>query len=163
MYSCAISTNLSAPFVIFKYHRQYHKTLIYNIHVFQVSRPTLILCCVFIIPSPTKLRRDIVTLPSVLPSFLQSIRPSQGWIQDFKLGGAYLKKLLRAEEGTKIFGVFRVKNHYFTPKKNIFSNCGGRREHFWGISCEKSRFYAKKSYFLHFRGGGRALDPPLLL
>jgi hypothetical protein len=25
---------------------------------------------------------------------------------------------------------------------------GGRHEHFWGISCEKSRFYAKKSYFL---------------
>ena len=24
---------------------------------------------------------------------------------------------------------------------------GGRREHFWGISCEKSRSYAKKSYF----------------
>jgi hypothetical protein len=23
---------------------------------------------------------------------------------------------------------------------------GGRREHFWGVSCEKSRFYAKKSY-----------------
>ena len=23
---------------------------------------------------------------------------------------------------------------------------GGRREHFWGISCEKSRFYANKSY-----------------
>ena len=23
----------------------------------------------------------------------------------------------------------------------------GRRENFWGISCEKSRFYAKKSYF----------------
>jgi hypothetical protein len=22
---------------------------------------------------------------------------------------------------------------------------GGRREHFWGISCENSRFYAKKS------------------
>ena len=30
---------------------------------------------------------------------------------------------------------------------------GGRREHFWGISCEKSRFYAKKSYFSNFRGG----------
>jgi hypothetical protein len=27
---------------------------------------------------------------------------------------------------------------------------GGRREHFWGISCEKSRFYAKKSYFFQF-------------
>ena len=23
---------------------------------------------------------------------------------------------------------------------------GGRRENFWGISCEKSRLYAKKSY-----------------
>ena len=28
------------------------------------------------------------------------------------------------------------------------------RENFWGISCEKSRFYAKKSYFSNFRGGG---------
>jgi hypothetical protein len=24
---------------------------------------------------------------------------------------------------------------------------GGKRENCWGISCEKSRFYAKKSYF----------------
>jgi hypothetical protein len=31
-------------------------------------------------------------------------------IQDFKLGGAHLKKLRRAEGGAKIFGVFRVKN-----------------------------------------------------
>ena len=38
-----------------------------------------------------------------------------------------------AEGGAKIFGVFRVKNHDFTPKNLIFSN---------------------------FRGGG--LDPPLL-
>ena len=28
---------------------------------------------------------------------------------------------------------------------------GGRREHFWCISCEKSRFYAKKSYFFQLR------------
>ena len=55
-------------------------------------------------------------------------------IQDFKLGGAHLKKLRRAEGGAKIFGVFRVKNHDFTPKNHFFSN---------------------------FRGGGR-LDPPLL-
>ena len=27
---------------------------------------------------------------------------------------------------------------------------GGRRENFWGISCEKSRFYAIKSYFFQF-------------
>ena len=27
---------------------------------------------------------------------------------------------------------------------------GGRREKFWGISCEKSLLYAKKSYFFKF-------------
>jgi hypothetical protein len=29
---------------------------------------------------------------------------------------------------------------------------GGRRENIWGISCEKSRFYAKKSYFVETNG-----------
>jgi hypothetical protein len=53
--------------------------------------------------------------------------------------GVHLKKLRQTEAGAKIFGVFRVKNHDFTPKNHIFSN---------------------------FRGGGRApgvppLDPPL--
>ena len=52
----------------------------------------------------------------------------QGRIQDFKLGGGALKKI--------------------APSR-------GRREHFWGISCEKSRFYAKKSYFSNIRGGAR--------
>ena len=61
----------------------------------------------------------------------------QGRIQDFKLGGgAHLKKLRRAKGGAKIFGVFRVKNHDFTPKNHIFSN---------------------------FRGEGRPLDPPLYI
>jgi hypothetical protein len=42
--------------------------------------------------------------------------------QDFKLGrgGAHLKKLRRAEGGAKMFGVFRVKNHDFTPKNHFF-------------------------------------------
>jgi hypothetical protein len=31
-----------------------------------------------------------------------------------------------------------------------FAPSGGGRENFWGISCEKSRFYAKKSYFFQF-------------
>ena len=38
---------------------------------------------------------------------------------------AHLKKLRRAEGGAKIFGVFRVKNHGFTPKNHIFSNFRG--------------------------------------
>ena len=54
---------------------------------------------------------------------------SQGRIQDFKLGGggAHLKKLRRAEGGAKFIGVFRVKNHDFTPKNLIFSNFRGAR------------------------------------
>ena len=56
------------------------------------------------------------------------VRQIQGRIQDFKLGGGALKKIAPSE---------------------------GRRENFGGISCEKSRFYAKKkSYFSNFRGGG---------
>ena len=52
----------------------------------------------------------------------------QGRIQDFKLGGGggvHLKKLRRAEGGAKMFGVFRVKNHDFTPKNLIFFNFSG--------------------------------------
>jgi hypothetical protein len=48
----------------------------------------------------------------------------QGQIQDFKLGGGgAIKKI--------------------APSR-------GRREHFRGIWCEKSGFYAKKSYFFQF-------------
>jgi hypothetical protein len=37
---------------------------------------------------------------------------------------------------------------------------GGRHENIWGISCEKSRFYAKKSYFFsNFRGSVRGVRP----
>jgi hypothetical protein len=35
--------------------------------------------------------------------------------------------LRRAEGGAKIVGVFRVKNHDFTPKNLIFSNFRGAR------------------------------------
>jgi hypothetical protein len=39
--------------------------------------------------------------------------------------GVHLKKLRQTEAGAKIFGVFRVKNHDFTPKNHIFSNFRG--------------------------------------
>jgi hypothetical protein len=45
--------------------------------------------------------------------------PMLGRIQDFKLGGW--------AGGSKFFGVFRVKNHDFTPKNHIFSNFRGAR------------------------------------
>jgi hypothetical protein len=39
----------------------------------------------------------------------------------FQVRGAHFKKLRRAEGGTKICWVFRVKNHDFTPKNHIFN------------------------------------------
>ena len=85
-------------------------------------------------------------------------RWNRGRIQDFRLEGAHLKKLRGAEGGAKNFGVFRVKiKNDFTPTNHILSNCGGRREKFWDISCEKSRFYAKKSYFFQLRREARKI------
>ena len=57
--------------------------------------------------------------------------------------------------------VFKVENVYNSEADPGFqvrgggalkkiAPSGGRRENFWGISCEKSRFYAKKSYFFKF-------------
>ena len=58
---------------------------------------------------------------------------NQGRIQNFKLGGGgggALRKIAPS---------------------------GGRRENFGGISCEKSRFYAKKSYFFQLRREARKI------
>jgi hypothetical protein len=52
---------------------------------------------------------DVIFIPGADPGF--QVR-----------GGAHLKKLRRAEGGAKIVGVFRVKNHDFTPNNHIFSN-----------------------------------------
>ena len=60
----------------------------------------------------------------------------QGRIQDFKLGVGALKKI--------------------APR-------AGRREHFWGISCGKSRFYANFFLFFPILGGACAgCAPPWL-
>ena len=69
---------------------------------------------------------------------------NQGRIQDFKLGWAHLKLFL---------GVFRVKNHNFMQKNHIFSNCGGRREHFGVFRVKFHDFTPKNHIFSNFRGG----------
>jgi hypothetical protein len=53
--------------------------------------------------------------------------PFSGADPGFQVRGVDLKKLRRAEGGAKILGVFRVKNHDFTPKNHIFSNFRGGR------------------------------------
>ena len=78
-----------------------------------------------------------------------------GRSQDFKLGGGgHLKKLRRAEGGTKMFVVFRVKNHDFSPKNHIFSNFRGGAK-ICVVSWVKNHdFTPKNRIFSNFRGGG---------
>ena len=63
-----------------------------------------------------------------------TLKPSSGADAGFQVRGGHLKKI--------------------APSR-------GRREHFWGISCEKSRFYAKKIIFFPILGGARAGCAPL--
>ena len=97
--------------------------------------------------------------------FKQDIYTNQGRIQDFKLGGAHLKKLRRAEGGAKIFGVFRVKNHDFTPKNHIFPilGGGGGGAKFLGYFMWKITILRQKNHiFTNFKGGARRVRPPPL-
>jgi hypothetical protein len=68
-------------------------------------------------------RRRLLTVRLIIALIIKVIHRKihwyQGRIQDFKLGRAHLSKLRRAKGGTKIFGVFRVKIHDFTQKKQI--------------------------------------------
>ena len=48
---------------------------------------------------------------------------------------------------------FQVRGGGGALKK--IASSGGRRENIWGISCEKSQFYAKKSYFFQLRREAR--------
>ena len=85
----------------------------------------------------------------------------QGQIQDFKLGRGTRKKIAPSGGRHENFWGISCEKSRFYAKKSYFSNGGGRREHFWGISCEKSRFYAKKSYFFPILGGACAgCTPP---
>ena len=56
---------------------------------------------------------------------ITSPKPTPGSDPGFQVGGGALKKI---------------------------APIGGRRENFGGFSCEKSRFYAKKSFFFPARG-----------
>ena len=76
-------------------------------------------------------------------------------------GGAHLKKLRRAEGGANIFGVFRVKNHDFTPKILFFPIAEGGAKIFEVFRVKNHDFTTKNHIFSNFRGGGRRVRPPL--
>ena len=65
-------------------------------------------------------------------------------------GGGHLKKLRREKGGANMFGVFRVKNHDFTPKNLIFPILGGAHEIFGVFHVKIHDFKPKKSYFFQF-------------
>ena len=77
----------------------------------------------------------------------------QGQIQDFKLGGAQLKKLRRAEGGAKFVGYFVWKFTILRQKIIFFPILGGSAK-FLGY------FMWKKHIFSNFRGGREPGVPP---
>ena len=88
-----------------------------------VSKKPTLLCQCDVIHIMTLLIDTLTTVLKILvvkSVFTYHITVIFRWIQDFKLGGAHLKKLRRAEEGAKIFGVF----HDYTPTNHIL---GGAR------------------------------------
>ena len=64
----------------------------------------------------------------------------------FNVTNCNLEKTSGADPG------FQVRGGGGALKK--IAPSGGRREKCWGISCEKSRFYDKKSYFFPIAEGG---------
>ena len=90
-----------------QYTRVVPLILILLIYTSTPFHPILALCCV------------LLTLYEVRGGSRISSQGGMG------KGGHTQKKLRRAEGGAKIFGVFRVKNHDFTPKNLIFSNFRG--------------------------------------
>ena len=76
----------------------------------------------------------------------------QGRIQDLKLGGTHLKKLRQAKGGVKIFGVFRVKYHDFTPKNHIFSIAEGGAKMIEVFRVKNHDFTPKNLIFFNCRG-----------
>ena len=80
-----------------------------------------------------------------------------------KGGGAALKKIAPSGGGREIFWGISCEKSRFYAKKSYFSKFRGGVRNFWGISCEKSRFYAKKNHiFSNFRGGAHWVRLPLL-
>jgi hypothetical protein len=80
-------------------------------------------------------------------------------LQGFQAGGAHLKKLRRAEGGSKIFRVFRVKNHILR-QQIIFFPIAEEGANFFGVFRVKNHdFTPKKSYFFQFFGGARRVRP----
>ena len=59
----------------------------------------------------------------------------------FQVRGGALKQIAPSGGRREFFWGISCEKSLFYAKKSYFSNCGGRRENIWGISCEKSYFF----------------------
>ena len=86
--------------------------------------------------------------------YINSVTLYRGGSRISSWGGA-LKKIASSGGRRENFGgILCEKSRFYAKKSYFFSNCGGRREKFWGISCEKSRLYTRKIIFFPILGGG---------
>ena len=69
----------------------------------------------------------------------------------FQVRGGALKKNAPSGGRRENFGDISCEKSRFYPKKSYFFQLRREVRNFWGISCEKSRFYPKKSYFFQLR------------
>ena len=72
-----------------------------------------------------------------------------------------LKELRRAEGGTKIFGVFRVKNHDFMSKKSYFFPIAEGGVEIFGVFRVKNHDFTSKNLIFSYFRGARAGCAPL--
>jgi hypothetical protein len=87
------------------------------------------------------------------------MRPLSGADPGFQVREGALIKIAPSEGRREKFWGISCEKSRFYAKKSYFSNFKGGARNFWGISCEKSRFYAKKIIFFPILGG-RAPDAP---
>ena len=85
----------------------------------------------------------------------------QGRIQDFKLGGAHLKKMRRAEGGMKILGYFVWKNSILRQKIIFFPIVEGGAKNIGVFRVKNHDFTPKNHFFFQFQGGRAPGAPPL--
>ena len=83
----------------------------------------------------------------------------QGRIQDFKLMGGALKKIAPSGGRRENVGGISCEKSRFYAKKSYFFQLRREARKCWGISCEKSRFYPKNHIFFNFRGARAGCAP----
>ena len=119
------------------------------------------LCSAHFFLSAAPLTWNPGSAPAISRSKTMALTVSSGADPGFQVRGGAVKQIAPSGGRRENFWGISCEKSRFYAKKLYFSNFRGGARNFWGISCEKSRFYAKKNHiFSNFRGGGRASGAP---